>query len=395
MIGHRSSVTSDFETRRVAGLRLIPSARLFASGILPLLLAGCVVVDLVDYYAGPPDPPELEILDTELSPDGKTVVMAFRFRDLPLQLATAPLSPEDGEVTILDLPKPLSWRDPTWSADGQHLAAVSRCSGAGCYGGASGHVIWRMTTDGSNLERMVPAGPWGAGDTVFRQHPVFGNDADELFFVEGDSTLLILSAIAPIEPGPRSLLKVMDGAEYWIVPTAMEELMFWELAINASINTDRWLLLGRVHSRSRHPVLEETESAPLSDGLWLFSVSDGAVELERAFRIIDVGVSRKQSDFVFVKTDKPQGSPQSSAEYEFYLAQDDGDRLLLKRRKGFVWDLSVSDDLNDLVFNARSAYRAPTEVWHYDVSRSELIDLKLTERLMESMLQGVGETAQQ
>ena len=371
-----------------------------ACGIVVMTLSGgCEVVD--SYFGGPAYPPEIEVLNAALSPDGTTVVAAFRFHGESARLAVIPLDQAKADVAILKTPEGFVWSEPVWSPDGQFIVAVGSCSRLHCTADATVKSIWRLRADGSEATLISHAASAQGNADVERQDPQFGADAAEIFWVEGaplppfdspaEPEVPPFLTIAPIppEPAPRRIVRWRDGKEDVIWPDEAHGIAFSDLNINASLAGEDWFLVGKVHTGSRHPVVTDLDSGSRRFRSFLFRVSDGAVSLEQPFGVVDAFMRQDGNGFAYAA----QFYGDDELRQQIYLSSSGETRLLLERSRGRIWDLTLSDDLEHVVFVSQLYIHYPTFVWHYDVERDVLERLPLPERLGAAMRQLVAQGA--
>jgi hypothetical protein len=118
--------------------------------------------------------PKLTLHAPKVSPDGRTILFAFRYAGLNDKLAMMSSDPAPPWLRILELPPTMMWAQPAWAPDMGSFAAVSYCEHDRCHEGARGIHVWRFgpPRDGGgvgSLDRVSPP-----GTDVWRIRPFFG-----------------------------------------------------------------------------------------------------------------------------------------------------------------------------------------------------------------------------
>lgn len=128
--------------------------------------------------------PPVRLQAPRVSPDGTTILFAFKYGSLPHNLAVMPSDPAQARISTLEAPPTMAWTDPAWSPDQRHFAAISYCRGGNCYEGAEGHHVWQFTVrpGPDNLQRIT----LDDGE-VRRAEPFFGRSVDDIHWVFSSS----------------------------------------------------------------------------------------------------------------------------------------------------------------------------------------------------------------
>ena len=163
---------------------------------------------------GPREPvskADVVVQSPRLSPDGKAILFAFRYKQYPWMIGMVPSDPAATGAEVIKLPPGLDWVEPNWAPDNAHFAAVSYCLRDDCYEGAKGINVWVASAQPANtLKRLTPDVP-----QVRRAAPMFGATADDVYW--------ILSGTEDV-PGARMDLHnryvahLVDGKEKTLFP---------------------------------------------------------------------------------------------------------------------------------------------------------------------------------
>lgn len=337
-------------------------------------------------------PPKLTLYEPKLSPDGRTILFAFRYGGLNPKLAMMSSDPASPWLRILEAPPTMEWAQPAWAPDGRSFVAVSYCTHDRCHQGAQGIHVWRFgllrrgdRTGG--LDRVSPA-----GTGVWRIRPFFGPTASDLCWVVR-STVLYPGTSAGLRdhfltrtgggdredvffPSDRTVLRngdfVSDGFQMYNVHPASHfdgRVLFFTAnvaggTLPAARRTLNWM--GRSNHRTQ-----------------LFRWDAGGVQLLRDEEIFRVDVPPSGGGHMTM-TRRPVSGLHPT---DFDLFRSDGrppERRLVFGR-GFVSEFSVSDGFDALVFlgDRQFAFGGGGELsyWVHRPGMPEAVDLLAPERL--------------
>ena len=342
-----------------------------------------------------PVPRDIQILSSEVSPDGKTIVLAYRFRHGPGRLATISAVPGSSAAPVfLETPPGLAWDGPTWAPDGRHIAAVSFCRETDCYEGAADYNVWRLNADGSGMVRQSPIVAREVGQALYRARPVFGDGLDDVFYVEGGISYVEWGTLLAQawDSAPRRLIRAQGGVEREVLPGAFEGMEFFRLVPTAGLTRDPRLIVASIAAGSRHPVVDSLGAPASANGFAsaLLGVSGDTLRLMKPTPVVDAYVPRSGAGYVYVSRHEVDGA----LRFRLHLVAQESDRVVLDYDRSRIWDPWVSGDLKQVYFSAHRDFardQTDTAVWHLDAESGALTDLRLPERLRAALLARQGQ----
>jgi hypothetical protein len=359
-----------------------------------LAVSGCTYGNWGHIGTGGPREPiakaDVLVQNPRLSPDGKAILFAFKYKQYPWKIGMVPSDPAATGAAVIKLPPMMDWVEPNWAPDNAHFAVVSYCMHDNCYEGAKGVHVW-LTAPQDNLKRLTPDVP-----EVRRANPMFGADAGDVYW--------ILSSMKEV-PGARMDLHNRFVAH---MEAGRETVLFPDTAADGSLGhgyRDPANLVivnargaGRFDAHGYYftAMVERGDSdaakAAVKQVGFLHSAllryADGKFELVEPAEIEFVDAPRGGAGYVaeanpFVREHK------GSVVSDFRIVQG-GQTAWSFRFDAPAYDLSVSDDLKTVVFIGERGHMEADNRWIPKLESSlflrrqgmsEAVDLNLPERL--------------
>jgi hypothetical protein len=355
-----------------------------------LVASGCTYGN---WGGGPRTPVEREIRieSPRLSPDGKSIIFAFRYKQYPWKIAVVPSDPAATTVSVLHFPPMDDWVQPNFGPDPQHFAVVSYCTHDKCYEGAKGYNVWLATAQPKdNLKRITP----DVAD-VRRADPMFGATADDVYWVLSDNKKY---PDVHMDVGNRYVAHIVDGKEKTLFP---------DMNVNGNLGhgfkDPANLVILSAHGAGRFDEhgyyfaarvnrgnCDAAKAAVKQVGFLhsaLLRYADGSFELVEPVEVEYVDAPRGARGYVamahhFIKE-------HTNAVADFHSARD-GHALWAFRFHSQAYGVSVSENLSTVVFSGERSYIDEKHIWHprlqeaiylWREGMTEAVDLNIPERV--------------
>lgn len=342
----------------------------------------------------PPVEREMRIESPRLSPDGKAIIFAFRYKQYPWKIAVASTDPNDPKVSVLKLPPMDNWIQPNFGPDPKHFTIVSLCTRDDCYEGAKGFNVWLATAlPKDNLKRITPDAP-----DVRRAHPVFGATIDDLYwFVSDDRKFEGVHS----DVFDRYFAHMADGRETIVFPALPADGTWMnkrgrndpgELVIISAYGAGRYDEQGYYFTGEATGWGTSRAAIEAADKVGkyhsaLFRHTAAGFELVEPVEVEYVDAPRGNRGYVAMAHHFTKEHNNAVADFR---AVRDGQTLWTLRFHSQAYGVSASDDLATIVFGGERSYIDENHVWYpklqdavwlWRQGMAEPVDLNIPERV--------------
>lgn len=336
--------------------------------------------------------PYLELFQPRLSPDGSTILFAFKYGSFPYKLAAMPSDPTQSRVSILQAPPMMSWTQPAWAPDQRHFAAVSYCEGENCYEGAKGYHVWRFTVGPGpdNLRRIT----LDDGD-VRRASPFFGRSADDLHWVMSSRRVYervrfdlnerflarargrLAEVLFPDDPEVLPIVRPDPKAPNLAPRIRSRKIALWDLSPAHAFDGTALYFTGRVRDGTL-PLARAIRDTKNRAERLLFRWRGGdALELARDAPVVAVDAQRSGDGFVVAsRTPNFANRP-----VDFDVVRQGVTERRLSFDQGNVMTLSASERLDTIVFDSFRHIGDEVRFWVHREGMAQAVDLNIGERV--------------
>jgi hypothetical protein len=334
---------------------------------------------------------DVEIDSPRLSPDGTTILFAFRYKNFPWKIAMIPSDPAATRLTVLKFPPMDHWLQPNMGPDGKTLAVLSYCTHEQCYEGAKGYHVWLATPQPNGaLKRVSPDVP-----NVRRERPMFGATTDDLYWIVSDATKypgvhldVANRFVARMADGKETVLFPQTGPGGDITKAHLDDVDLNIISAHGAGRFDErgYYFAGMVaggKSEAATAAIDKIEKFHTA----LFRYAGGRFELVEPVEIEYVDAPRGDRGYVAMAHHFTKEHTNAVADFR---AVQNGRTLWSFRFHSQAYDLSASDDLGMVVFNGERSYIDEKHIWHPKLQKaiflwrqgmSEAVDLNVPERL--------------